>query len=411
MTEREFAEKISELGGRAYIVGGWVRDRIMGREAKDKDYVICGVTNEQFKSAISGAKLVGQSFPVFLVDIDGKKCEVAFGRKERKAGRGYRGFEVEFDASITIEEDLQRRDTTMNAIAYDILTGQQVDLFGGEQDIKNGVIRAISENFKDDPVRALRCARQSAQLGFSVEENTISLMRECREELAAEPPERIVNELKRALEADKPSVFFQVLRQADLVKDIFPELHALIGKTQPVEYHPEGDSWNHTMEVVDIVAKATPNIVARFCGLVHDLGKGRTPMDMLPHHYGHEAKGGYVLKDWNKRMTLPRQWMKAGEFVIREHMRAPRITKKGKIVDLLLSTRQLLPDLPYDDFKEIIRADHKSLPEYLEYGNEIITLMEQVSGNDAPENITGKHIGDWIRSQQVKLYCGWKHKA
>lgn len=409
MTEREFAEKINNAGGRAYIVGGWVRDTIMGRQPKDKDYVVCGVSKDVFTDIFPQAKLVGNSFPVYLVKIDGKMDEVAFGRTERKASLGYKGFEVEFNKEITIEEDLQRRDTTMNAIAQDIISGERIDLFGGEADIKAGIISAISEVFKEDPVRALRCARQAAQLDFSVDENTLQLVRECRDELMLEPVERIFNEMKQALSAPRPSVFFNILRKTNLIDITFPELHALIGKTQPVEFHPEGDSWNHVMEVVDKVAASTDNIVARFCGLAHDLGKGVTPLEMLPHHYGHEEKGIDVLREWNKRMTLPRHWMKAGEFVIHEHMRAPRMKKQGKIVDLLLSTRSLLPELPYDDFKNIIRADHNDLPDYLENGEAIIAEMIKISGNDAPEGVAGKHIGEWVRRQQLAVFRSWQN--
>lgn len=407
MTEREFVDKISEIGGRAFIVGGWVRDKIRGKEPKDKDYVVCHVSKENFSKQFPNAQLVGQSFPVYLVDIDGKKCEVAFGRKERKAGVGYKGFDVEFAPSITIEEDLYRRDTTMNAVAMDLKSGALIDLFHGKDDIKAGVIRAISEAFCEDPVRALRCARQSAQLGFEIEADTLVLMGKCREELKMEPQERILKEMQYALGAEKPSVFFRALQKADLLKDVFPEIHALIGKTQPVEFHPEGDSFEHIMDIVDKVAAKTDNIVARFCGLAHDLGKGVTPLEMLPHHYGHEIKGGEVLKAWNERMTMPKHWLKAAEFVIHEHMRAPLIKKNGKIVDLLLATRAISKELPYKDFKEIIRADHNTLPDYLEHGEEIIEVLLKVSGNDAPENIKGKAVGEWIHNEQLKIFAQW----
>ncbi|MEE1361198.1 MAG: HD domain-containing protein [Selenomonadaceae bacterium] len=408
LTEQEFADKINSAGGRAFIVGGYVRDQLMGRQAKDKDYVVCHITKEKFVELFPEAKLVGQSFPVYLVDIFDKHCEVSFGRKERKAGIGYRGFDVKFDDSITIEEDLARRDTTMNALAMDLKTGEVIDLFGGREDIQKGIVRAISECFKEDPVRALRAARQAAQLGFDVDDNTLRLMGECREELLLEPNERIFKEMSKALEAPRPSVFFRILEKADLLKDIFPEIHALIGKTQPVEFHPEGDSFEHVMDIVDKVAAKTDNIIARFAGLAHDLGKGRTPMDMLPHHYGHEVKGLDVLRDWNKRMTIPKGWLKAANFVIKEHMRAPIIKKEGKIVDLLLATRSIERELPYADFKEIIRADHNTLPNYLEQGEDIIKLMLTVSGNDAPEHIKGKAIGEWVHRQQLSMFYQWE---
>ena len=402
MKEIEFVTKIRSAGGRVFIVGGWVRDFLRECEAHDKDYMVTGLAEAQFCKLLSDAVKAGKSFPVYLVTIDGRKTEVAFARKERKTGSGYRGFAVEFDPSVTAEEDLYRRDTTMNALAMELPERTLIDLYGGAKDIKEKRIRAVSRHFCEDPVRALRAARQAAELGFAIDENTYRLMASCREELAAEPSERLFSELRRALQAPQPSVFFRSLLRANLLKETFPELFALIGKTQPAAFHPEGDAFEHTMLAVDTVAAATDSVIARFCGLVHDLGKGTTPKAMEPHHYGHEERGLAVLKQWNRRMTLPREWLQAGLFIIREHMRAPRLGKAAKIADLLLAVDKSC--LSWPEFCAVIQADHHSLPVYLSAGEKIAARMQEVSGKDAPSSLSGRQIGDWIRRKQISVY-------
>lgn len=408
MEEKKFAERCREAGGTAYAVGGWVRDVLRGAVPHDKDYVVCGVTEEQFSEAFPGAERVGKAFPVYLVRIDGKKCEVAFARRERKAGSGYKGFEIVSSPELTIEEDLFRRDTTMNAVAMNLLTEEIIDPYGGREDIEAQIIRPVSEHFGEDPVRALRAARQSAELGFAIAPETYEAMGACREEIGDESAERIFNEMIRALHAPRPSVFFRAMEKADLLATVFPELHALIGKTQPVEFHPEGDSFEHIMDIVDKVAAKVPSEMARFAALVHDLGKGVTPKEMLPHHYGHELKGGDVLAAWNSRMTMPKTWYQSAAFVIREHMRAPRLGKPGKIVELLLAVDRM--PLTPAEFKEIIRADHNTLPDYLENIEEIIPVLKAVSGKDAPAGCKGKAVGAWILCEQIHRFTAWKYR-
>ncbi|ORU00280.1 tRNA nucleotidyltransferase [Anaerovibrio sp. JC8] len=407
MTEQEFAQQIGEAGGTLYIVGGWVRDRLMGKEPNDKDYVVVGLSKESFEVCFPSAKLIGNAFPVFLVKINDVSCEVAFARKEKKVGAGYTGFDIVADEDITIEEDLYRRDTTVNSIAMEVLTGNIVDLYGGRQDIADRVLRPVSEHFSEDPVRALRAARQATQLGFSVSDELIEAMKGCREELKGEPPERILGELKRALETKQPSVFFQVLKRAELLETLFPEIYALIGKTQPVDFHPEGDAYNHTMLVTDKVAAATDNVVAVFAGLVHDIGKGVTPEDMLPHHYDHEKKGLDVLKRWNERAKFSNLWMRAGALVIEEHMRAPLMQKPGKITDFILLLHKMASYLPPEDFCHIIRADHGQLPAYLERYTELRDVLLSIDGNMAPEGVQGKALGEWLRHQRVMACTRW----
>ena len=402
MNEKDFAEKIAFLGGRVYIVGGWVRDILRSCPPKDKDYVICQLKEDIFRENFPQATRVGKSFPVYLLEIDGRKCEVAFARREKKAGHGYKGFTTFCDENITLEEDLYRRDTTMNAIAYDVLSQKIIDPYNGRGDIRKKRIKAVSHHFADDPVRALRAARQASEFNFTVTDDTLALMQSCKDEFAYEPQERIFRELKRALTTDFPSVFFRTLQQAELLETLFPEIFALIGKTQPEYFHPEGDAFEHTMEIVDLVAGMTDDLAVRFAGLVHDIGKGATPPEMLPHHYGHEKIGGEILLKWNERMTLPKKWMQGGLFVIKEHMRAGRLAKVPKIVDLLLAIEK--NPLGFDGFNCVILADSKGLPYYLADYKSYLAKLHSVSVKDCPLDIQGKKIGEWIRQERIKIF-------
>lgn len=407
MTELEFASILRAAGARVFIVGGWVRDFLRQVPAHDKDYMVAGMDEESFQKAFPKAQRVGKAFPVYLVEIDGQHAEVAFARKEKKQGAGYRGFAVDYGRAVTLEEDLYRRDTTINSMAMELPSGEIFDPYGGQDDVKHGIIRPVSHHFAEDPVRALRAARQAAEFDFTLAEETKAAMRDCREELAGEPAERLLQELKRALMTEKPSLFFRALQETNLLEVTFPELAALIGKTQPEAFHPEGDAFEHTMLVVDKVAAETESLMARFCGLVHDLGKGETPAEMLPHHYDHEVRGQEVLQKWNRRMTLPKKWLQAGLFIIGQHMRAARLTKPGKIAELLLKVAASPMEIA--DFQAVIRADHQSLPPYLEEAPAIIAVMQQVNGSQAPKSLRGAEIGAWVRSQQVKVYQNYKY--
>ncbi|MCR5758430.1 MAG: HD domain-containing protein [Selenomonas sp.] len=402
MTELEFTAKLRQAGARVFIVGGWVRDLLRHVPAHDKDYMVAGMEEQVFEELFPQAQRVGRAFPVYLVEIDGQHVEVAFARKERKEGTGYRGFAVDYSRDVTLAEDLYRRDTTMNSMAMELPGGEIFDPYGGRQDVEQGIIRPVSPHFAEDPVRALRAARQAAEFRFTLVAETKEAMAACRQELAAEPAERLFQELKRALQTPRPSVFFAALQETNLLAVTFPELAALIGKIQPEAFHPEGDAFVHTLLVLDTVAKETDSPLARFCGLVHDLGKGETPTEMLPHHYDHELRGLDVLKKWNQRMTLPKKWLQAGLFVIEQHMRAPRLTKPGKIVELLLQVAA--SPLNIAEFQAVIRADHHGLPCYLEDAPGILACLQQVNGGQAPKHLRGAEIGAWVRSRQVKCY-------
>ena len=400
MTEEAFVHAVRAAGARVFRVGGCVRDIFRGMEAKDVDYVLTGITEEKFCAFFPRAEKIGRAFPVYHVRIGGMRCEVAFARREIKTGAGYRGFDVAFDPSVAIEEDLYRRDTTMNAMAMELPGENLIDPYGGREDIAAGVIRAVSEHFTEDPVRALRAARQAAEFGYTVEERTLSCMRRCADELRNEPAERLMGELRRALAAPRPSVFFRVLRAADLLSLTFPEIAALEGQTQPTDIHPEGDAFAHTMAMADAVAAETADVCTRFAALVHDLGKGLTPAEMLPHHYGHERTGLDALAAWNRRMTLPHDWYKAAAFVIRAHMRAPRLTRLGKIVDLLFGVEA--SGISLQEFNIIIRADHGGLPDYLARGGAYLAAMHEVTGRSAPPHLRGAEIGAWLREQRIR---------
>ena len=402
MDETVFVKKARSAGARVFRVGGCVRDACMGRAPKDRDYLLCGMEEQAFHRLFPEARQVGQSFPVFLLDIGGETCEVSFARRERKSGSGYCGFKVAFSSDVTVEEDLYRRDTTMNSMAWELPEERLIDPYGGQRDVKAGLVRAVSEHFAEDPVRALRAARQSAELDFKITEETFSYMACCKEELLGEPQERIFHEMALSLQTRKPSVFFRNLQRAGLLQAVFPELHALIGQEQPVEFHPEGDAFEHVLLVLDAVSRETSDVSARFAALVHDIGKGRTPKEMLPHHYGHEIAGYDVLLEWSHRMTLPKLWLQKAEFVIKEHMRAPRLAKHRKIAALLMSLSK--SKVSVEEFQSIIRADHGSLPEYLLHAKEYIMAMQEVSGAECPSHLHGKEIGDWIFSEQVAAY-------
>lgn len=399
LKEKEFAKKIHIGGGKAYKVGGAVRDFLRGYKPKDNDYVLVGVSRETFMKTFPQAENVGKSFPVFLLEIEGEVCEVAFARKEKKVGVGYKGFDVFSDESVTLEEDLIRRDTTMNAIAQDLFSGEIIDLFGGKDDIEKGIIRAVSDAFIEDPVRSLRVARQSAQFGFSVSDDTIEKMRMTKEELKAEPTERFVEEFKKALATEKPSVFFDVLRRAELLDVTFPTIHAMIDVPQPVQWHPEGDVYNHTMITLDRVASATDNLVTRFAAIAHDLGKTVTPADILPKHIGHDFKGVDVLLEWNKFMVMPVDFIKAGTFTILNHMRFHTIKNPLKFVDLVTKADRNV--IGVQQFTIVTDADHGEKDKNSVAAVEAIKIINDLK-IDIPPTLKGENIGFHIREKRAK---------
>lgn len=307
------------IPGKVYLVGGAVRDIFMGIAPKDRDYVVVGATPEEMISA--GFKKVGADFPVFLHSETGE--EYALARTERKSGQGYNGFVTDHSPDITLEDDLRRRDFTMNSMAMDLTTNEIIDPFGGRICIAEKRIVATSEvAFVEDPVRILRAARFAARYGFLISLHTTRLITNMISagELNHLTAERVALEFTKALGQDKPSLFFDRLNDVGALEVLFPEIHVLIGQTQPEKWHAEGDSYVHTMMVLDLIAGVGTDTLTRFCALTHDLGKGVTPKHLLPHHKGHEAAGVPIVANMCDRLKLPAEFKRVGMKVSRYHM-------------------------------------------------------------------------------------------
>lgn len=344
MNEIEFAQVVKEAGGTAYRVGGSIRNQLLDIPIHDNDYCITGLSTIQFFREFPEAKPVGKSFPVYLLELDGELCEVAFARTERKTGAGHQGFEVNFNPNITIEEDLGRRDFTMNAIAYDIINQQIIDPFNGRCDIHEKVIRATSEAFKEDPLRVYRAARFAAQLGFDISWLTIEMMADgsLHQEMKSLSVERVYLELEKALKSPHPEKFFEVLGYGRCLDVHFKEIYDLIGVEQNPEFHPEGDAYNHTMQVLREMSKLTDKVERRFTALCHDLGKARTPRELWPKHHGHEEAGILPLHELSRRLKLPNKWVQAANYGVLNHMRFHRVheMRDVKKVDMIEGARK-----------------------------------------------------------------------
>lgn len=310
---------------KTYLVGGAVRDRLLALPPGDRDWVVVGQTPESMATA--GFRPVGRDFPVFLHPDTGE--EYALARTERKTGPGYRGFVVHADPSVTLEQDLERRDFTINAIA-EAPDGSLTDPFNGQRDIEQRVLRHVGPAFVEDPLRVLRAARfmaRFASLGFSVAPETMALMREIAAsgELDALVPERTWQELAKALVAARPSAFLQTLRQANALAAVLPEVDALYGVPQRAEYHPEVDTGIHQELVSDMAATLAPgDSVIGFAALTHDLGKALTPESKWPRHIGHEQAGLKPLEVLCDRLKAPNAHRELARVACREHLNVHR---------------------------------------------------------------------------------------
>jgi tRNA nucleotidyltransferase (CCA-adding enzyme) len=321
-----------------YLVGGAVRDALLGRPVKDRDWVIVGTTPEALLA--QGYTSVGSDFPVFL--HPDTKEEYALARTERKTGHGYAGFSFHADATVRIEEDLLRRDLTINAIAQDA-QGNLVDPYNGIGDLKNRLLRHVSAAFVEDPVRVLRVARFAARyapLGFRIAPETIALMHQQARmgELAHLVPERVFEELKKALTEPKPSAFLRALRVSGALKVVFPELDALYGVPQRAKFHAEIDTGIHQEMVSDQAAMLAPgDALVGFCALTHDFGKALTPAHVLPAHLSHESAGAAPVEAFCQRLRVPTHWRQLAILNCREHINLHRIEemRAGAVMDLL----------------------------------------------------------------------------
>jgi len=287
---------------RIYCVGGAVRDRLLGLPVQDHDWVVVGSTPEEMVA--QGFQPVGKDFPVFLHPETHE--EYALARTERKTARGYKGFAVYAAPDVTLEQDLLRRDFTINAIAEDE-NGNLIDPHHGIADLRAGILRHVSGAFGEDPVRILRAARFAARFGFAIAPETLALMRQMVEngEVDALVAERVWQELARGLMEKTPSRFFETLRNCGALAKILPEVDGLFGVPQPEHYHPEIDCGLHTLLVVDDTARHGYPLEVRFAALMHDLGKATTPKDILPRHIGHEQRGVELVKQLAQRLRVP----------------------------------------------------------------------------------------------------------
>ena len=407
-----------------FMVGGAVRDALLGLPVQDHDWVVVGSTPEEL--AALGYLPVGKDFPVFLHPQT--REEYALARTERKTARGYRGFEVQASPDVTLEEDLARRDLTINAIAaparpdtngFEADFDNLQDPFHGQKDLQTKTLRHVTNAFREDPVRILRVARFAARFtDFSVATETMQLMKDmvAHGEVDALVAERVWQELSRGLMADKPSRMFEVLRECGALKKLLPEVDKLWGVPQRAEYHPEVDTGIHLMMVLDMAAQLKAPLPVRFACLTHDLGKGTTPTDVLPRHIGHEERSAKLLKGVCERLRVPVECREIADVVAREHgnihrsaefgaaalvrllERCDAFRKPQRFADVLLGCecdargRLGLEDSPYPQRQRLLAT--------LEAAQSVPT--QQVAEQAQANGEDGKKIGERIHAARVQ---------
>ena len=349
-----------------YLVGGAVRDELLGYPHSEKDWVVVGATPEQMLA--SGFRQVGRDFPVFL--HPDTKEEYALARTERKTAPGYKGFEIHADTEVTLEQDLQRRDLTINALAKDA-SGNIIDPFNGLKDLHDKILRHVSPAFCEDPVRILRVARFAARyahLDFHVADETMHLMKQmvANGEVDALVPERVWQEMAKALSERSPGRFVEVLRECGALKRILPELDRLFGVPQPEQHHPEIDSGIHTLLVLQQACSLSDDTEVRFAALMHDLGKGTTPRSEWPHHIQHEVRGAEIVLDVCKRLRVPNAYRDLAERTARFHLHYVRALelKPATVVKTLEQLDAFRKPLRFEKFLLACEADARGRPGY-----------------------------------------------
>ncbi len=349
-----------------YKVGGAVRDRLLGLPVTDTDWVVVGATPEQMRAL--GFRPVGKDFPVFLHPET--KEEYALARTERKTGPGYTGFTFHASPEVTLEEDLARRDLTINAMAEDE-DGHLIDPYGGRRDLERRLLRHVSPAFVEDPVRILRVARFAARfrpLGFRIADETLALMRRMVDagEVDALVPERVWQETVRALDEDAPQVFFEVLRECGALARLFPEIERLFGVPQDPAHHPEIDTGVHTLLVLAQAARLSPEPVVRFAALVHDLGKGTTPRDLWPKHPDHEARGVPLVEALCERYRTPKAFHDLAVLVTRYHLHYHRAAELDApaLLALLEALDAFRRPARFEQYLLACEADSRGRPGY-----------------------------------------------
>ena len=321
-----------------YLVGGAVRDQLLGLPVKDRDWVVVGADADELLR--QGYQPVGKDFPVFLHPVT--REEYALARTERKTAKGYAGFAFYADKSITLEQDLLRRDLTINAMAQDV-SGCLIDPFGGQHDLQHKILRHVSPAFAEDPVRILRTARFAARYGFAVAPETMQLMRDmvAAGEADALVAERVWQELAKGLMENQPRRMIEILRDCGALAILLPEVNTLFGVPQRADYHPEIDTGEHTLLVLQRAAALGSTLPERYAALLHDVGKALTPADILPKHIGHDTRGIAPIRQINQRWRVPKQCAELAELVCAYHIQIHNIgniKSAGKIIKLLKKT-------------------------------------------------------------------------
>jgi len=410
-----------------YQVGGAVRDRLLQRPFHDTDWVVVGATPEDM--AARGFTLVGKDFPVFLHPQTHE--EYALARTERKSGVGYRGFVVHTSPDVTLEEDLARRDLTINAIAAPADwtgTGEVFDPYHGQADLQAKLLRHVTDAFREDPVRILRVARFAARFGdFTVHPDTLQLMREMVEAGEADHlvPERVWQEISRGLMEAAPSRMFEVLRACGALQVLLPELNRLWGVPQRAEYHPEVDTGVHAMMVLDMAAKLDAPLTVRFACLCHDFGKGTTPADVLPRHIGHEQRSAQLLKPVCERWRVPNDCKELADIVAREHGNLHRSQEFGAAALMRLYERCDAIRKP-ERFAQALLAcecdargrlgfEERPYPQRERLWNGLQAALQVDTATAAKaaaeQGLKGKAIGETVTAARVQALQMWLQKT
>lgn len=396
---------------KTYLVGGAVRDRLLGLPVTERDWVVVGATPDALKAL--GYRSVGKDFPVFL--HPDTQEEHALARTERKTAKGYQGFEFHTEPGVTLEDDLKRRDLTINAIAEEA-DGTLVDPYGGVRDIEARVLRHVSPAFSEDPVRVLRAARFAARfapLGFKLAPETVELMRGMVRdgEVDALVPERVWQETLKALHCERPSVYFEVLRECGALTRVFPELERLWGVPQPAKWHPEIDTGVHVMMVLDQAARLSKEPTVRYAALTHDLGKGTTPKDILPHHYGHEERSVKLVEALCERLRTPKEFKELAVIVAKQHglVHKAEEIRSDTLLKLLEGVDAFRRPERFELFLLACEADHRGrtgledtpFPQG-EYLRKTFAAARQVStGSLDTAKLSGAQIGEELKKQRL----------
>lgn len=395
-----------------YLVGGAIRDELLGLPVGERDWVVVGSTPDDMQTA--GYTPVGRDFPVFLHPKT--KEEYALARTERKSGRGYRGFVFHTGSDVTLEDDLRRRDLTINAIAR-TSDGTLVDPYGGQDDLNNRVLRHVSDAFVEDPVRLVRLARfysRFAPLGFHVAEETVTLLRTMvsNGEVDHLVPERVWAETRRALMHDEPHLFFYLLRQCGALKPLFPELDALFGVPQPIKHHPEVDSGVHTLLVLAQSARLEAPLAARYAALCHDFGKARTPHNKLPSHHGHENAGVPLAEACSLRLGVPTQLRQMAMLAAQWHTHVHRFrhlkpTTALQLFEALDALRRperldLLIHVCESDVRGRLGFEHRGYPQAKSARTALAAAASVSAQHLVEQGLRGPAIGEALRRERLK---------